>query len=381
MDLNVNINGIKFKTPLILASGHITEAADFFLKAKNHGCSGMVTRSLKRQIPPDRKQTPSPRYAIFDQDSMLNCEWGNERQWEYWRDFGIKAVKDTGSPIIMSLSGREVQGCYQLINAFDELNVDAYEINISCPHSGLLNGNLNINDGHLLAVLKQIRFATKTPIWIKLSYSPFIAEMAKIAESEGADVIVCTNTIGPGMLLDIETSKPKLGIKGGRGGLSGKAIFPIALGCIYEISQAVKIPIIGVGGISSAEDTVQMFMAGASAVQLYTAPALKGFKIFKSIVEGLENFFLRHPQYSSLSSLVGISHQWTKESQFSSPRPDVIAEKCGGCKKCYNSCNFGAIEFKQTKGKTIAVINEKCVGCNVCADICPPKYKAIQASY
>lgn len=378
MDLSVNVNGIKFKTPLILASGHITEAADFFLKAKNHGCSGMVTRSLKQQIPPDRKQTPSPRYAIFDQDSMLNCEWGNERQWEYWRDFGIKAVKDTGSPIIISLSGREIQGCYQLINAFDELNVDAYEVNISCPHSGLLNGNLNINDGHLLAVLKQIRLTTETPIWIKLSYSPFITEMAKIAESEGADAIVCTNTIGPGILLDIETSKPKLGIKGGRGGLSGKAIFPIALGCVYEISQAVKIPIIGVGGVSSAEDTIQMFMAGASAVQLYTAPALKGVAVFRDIVTGLKQFLTNH-EYSSLAELVGISHQWAKENQFSSPRPNIIAENCRGCKKCHDSCNFNAIDFRQMDRRVIASINENCIACNACVGIC--EHKAIQDSY
>lgn len=378
MNLNISVNSIKFDTPLILASGHITETADFFLKAKKFGCGGMVTRSLKKEIPPDRKQTPTPRYAVFDQDSMLNCEWGNEKSWEYWRDSGVQEVQKVNSPIIVSLSGREIEGCKYLIRAFDELCVNAYEINVSCPHSGALNGNLNINGEHLLEILKQIRPITKTPIWIKLSYSPFIVAMAKVAENAGADAIVCTNTIGPGLLLDIETSKPKLGIKGGRGGLSGKAIFPIALECVYEISQTVKMPVIGVGGISSSEGVIQMFMAGASAVQLYTAPALKGVAVFRDIVTGLKQFLTNH-EYSSLAELVGISHQWAKENQFSSPQPNIIAESCRGCKKCYDSCNFNAIDFRQMDRRVIASINENCIACNACVGIC--EHKAIQASY
>ena len=105
MSIDMQVGEMKLQTPLLLASGYITETPDFFLKARPHGCSGMVTRSLKKNTPPERTHVPSPRYAVFNEDSMLNCEWGNERPWTEWRDHGVADVKNTGCPIIISLSG------------------------------------------------------------------------------------------------------------------------------------------------------------------------------------------------------------------------------------------------------------------------------------
>jgi len=382
VSLKTQVGSVNLKTPLLLASGYITETPEFFKKAQPYGCSGMVTRSLKQHVPPDRSKITVPRYAVFGQDNMLNCEWGNEKPWTEWRDGGVHQVKDTGCPIIVSLSGRDLESCCALVKAFDKLNVDAYEINISCSHSGALHGNLNIDVLHLEELMKKVRNITKTPIWIKLSYSNLLFSMAGRAQELGADAIVCTNSIGPGMLIDVKTARSKLGIKGGGGGMTGKAIFPIALWCVHRLSQNLTIPVVGCGGIFTADDVVQMLMAGASAVQLYTAPALKGPTVFKHITAGLQKFLAENPQYASLADLVGLTLDSTKEHHFSSPRPVVIEEKCTGCGICIQSCAFDALTMiRRADRELLAVIADNCISCNACVGVCPPKFDAIKASF
>ncbi len=309
MNIGTRVGNINFATPVILASGRITETPRFFLKAKQFGCAGMVTRTLREYVSPERLNIPVPRSIVLSPDIMLNCESGNEHPWTDWRDKWIGEVKNSGSPLVISLSGRDIAGCQKLIRVFDEQQVDAYEINVSCPHSGAIRGNLNVDIKHLRKLLPLLRTTTDVPIWVKFSYSSFLIKMAKESEGLGADAIVCTNTIGPGLLLDIETSKPKLGAEGGAGGVSGKAIFPIALWCVSQLYQSVKIPIVGVGGIYTAEDVIQMMMAGASAVQIYTQAALKGPKIFKEVVNGLNGFLERHTEYNYLSDIIGVFHR------------------------------------------------------------------------
>jgi dihydroorotate dehydrogenase subfamily 1 len=382
MSLETKVGSMNLRTPLLLASGYITETPEFFLRAQPYGCSGMVTRSLKQHVPPERSRITSPRYAVFDRDSMLNCEWGNERPWTDWKDHGVHQVKETGCPIILSLSGRDMDSCCYLIRALDEMGVDAFEINISCSHSGALHGNLNIDVLHLEQLMKRVRDVTATPIWIKLSYSSLLIPMAKLAEELGANAIVCTNSIGPGMLIDTKTAKPKLGIKGGGGGVTGKAIFPIALWCVHQLSETLSIPVVGCGGIFTADDVIQMLMAGASAVQLYTAPALKGPSVFRRITAGLLRFLAENPQYSSVKDLVGLTLGKTDDHQFSSPRPVVIEERCTGCGICVQSCAFDALSIIRRADKNpLAVIADNCISCNACVGVCPPKWNAIKASF
>lgn len=381
MYLRTKVGEIKLNTPLLLASGCITETSDFFLKAQRYGCAGIVTRSLKESVPLERIKTPAPRYAIFDQETILACEWGNEKPWTYWRDYGVSKVKNTKSPIVVSLSGRDLNSCCKLIKLFDNLKVDAYEINISCPHSGLLHGNLNIDIDYLKNIMKKIRGITKTPIWIKLSYSSFLVQMAIEAESLGADAIVCTNSIGPGMLIDTQTAKPKLGIEGGAGGVAGKAIFPIALWCVSQLSQNIKIPIVGCGGIFTADHVVQMLMAGASAVQLYTAPALKGPKIFEKIVSDLRGFFENNSDYGSIQELIGLTNSKISSNCFESPKPIVVEENCSGCGACIEACAFNALSLSYVNKKPTVSIKDNCISCNACVGVCPPKFNAIRAVF
>lgn len=382
MSLHTSVGSIQLRTPLLLASGYITETPEFFLKAKPLGCAGMVTRSLKEFVPPERRQIPAPRYAVFDQNSMLACEWGNERPWTDWRDFGVSQVQATGSPIIISLSGRDADSCCNLMEVFDTMGVDAYEINISCPHSGMLHGNLNTDETYLRQLLTRLRAHTTTPLWVKLSYSSIMLRMALQAEAYGANAIVCTNTIGPGMLIDTATAKAKLGSKHGVGGVAGKAIFPIALSCVYQLAIALRIPVVGCGGIFTADNVIQMLMAGASAVQLYTAPALKGPAVFKRISFGLEEFIAQRAEYQGITDVIGLTIGKASLHAFSSPPPVVIADRCTGCGVCVPACAFNAIYMANSPGgKGLAVIADNCISCNACAGVCPPKFNAIATKF
>jgi dihydroorotate dehydrogenase/NAD-dependent dihydropyrimidine dehydrogenase PreA subunit len=340
----------------------------------------MVTRSLKEHVPPERAQIPAPRYALHGGQAMLNCEWGNEHPWTEWRDGWAKKVKGTEKPLIISLSGRDIEGCANLITVFGDI-ADGFEINVSCSHSGALHGNLNLDFNHLRLLFGKIRSATRKPIWLKLSYSPFVVEMAAEGEKVGADAIVCTNSIGPGLLIDVNTGLPKVGIKEGAGGVTGPAIFTIALRSVYEISKTVRIPVVGVGGISSADEVIQMMMAGASAVELYTLPALKGPKVFGEIVKGLGKFLDSHPKFNSLSQIVGYSHGKSAQHRFEAPVPTVIKEVCTGCGICIPSCAFDALSLSRTSRKVTAVIHDNCISCNACVGVCPPGLAAITTHY
>lgn len=363
--LQTNVGTITLDTPLMLASGYITETPEFFLESLN--CGGMVTRSLKKDPPLERKSIPMPRYVVFDDGrSMLNCEWGNSVPWVEWYEHGVADVKNVGGVLILSVSGRVIEDCSSLIRIFDEIGVDAFEINVSCSHSGAVHGDLNIDFGHLEKLMTTIRPLTKKPIWVKLSYSSYLLEMAMMAEKHGADAIVCSNSIGPGLFIDIETGLPKLGIKGGAGGVTGRAIFPIALNCVYRLAQTVSIPIVGVGGIFTAEDVVQMLMAGASAVQLYTAPAILGPDVFQRIANDLNSYLIKH-KIDSIRDLIGLSIGKADDNCFKAPKPVVFNEKCIKCGSCYSACVFNAI------GCSYHIDYDKCVGCNACVGVCPVK--------
>ncbi len=368
--LKTTVTGIEFDTPLILASGYITETPDFFLKSIRRGCAAMVTRSLK-QYP--RGEITAPRYYVpTGANYMLNAEWGNEYAWTNWRDKWVDNVADTGQPLIISLSGRNIEQCLELVSVFNALPIAAYEINISCPHSGFLHGNLNIDFSHMRRLVTSVSEKSTKPVWVKLGYSSFITEMAIEAQKCGADAIVATNSIGPGLAIDTNTTRPALGIQGGRGGVSGKAIFPIALECIWTLRQVLDIPVVASGGAADGDDVLQMLMAGASVVQLYTEPALHGPKVFSQIKRSLNTYC--HEHATSIQELIGISLKWAKdENVFSAEPPKVLEQLCTGCGLCKPACAFDAISFirRGPKQPSMPIISENCNTCTACIGICP----------
>jgi len=178
------------------------------------------------------------------------------------------------------------------------------ELNVSCPH---VSGVSEIGQDPKIAakVTRSVKRAVDIPVFVKLSPNVTnIVEIGRAVERAGADAITAINTV-KGMLIDIHVRQPVLSAK--IGGLSGPAVKPVAVRCVYELAEKVKIPIIGVGGIMGWEDAVEFFLAGAGAVQIGTAILQKDLKIFSEVAEGL-SAYLKENGFTSVSQLVGVAH-------------------------------------------------------------------------
>jgi ferredoxin len=203
---------------------------------------------------------------------------------------------------------------------------------------------------------------------MKMSPHPNIQDMAVAMESAGADGLVMINSFGPCMAIDVESGLPLLGSKEGYGWLSGAAIKPLAVRCVYDAAKIVKIPIFGVGGIASGRDAAEMFMAGASAVQVCTAGILKGPDVYGKIVKELEEFLDSHG-YADVAEIKGLTHRRVAERAFGTTVvvPAVDQKRCNLCGLCETSCVYGAI----SASGELLIDAKRCFGCGLCVTRCP----------
>jgi dihydroorotate dehydrogenase (NAD+) catalytic subunit len=209
-------------------------------------------------------------------------------------------------PLILSLYAFTPKEFATVAAKASVAGVDGLELNVSCPHASGTGQELGRDPKLIRDIVKAVRDAVNIPLFVKLTPNVTnIVELAEAAERAGASGITAINTV-KAMAIDIETAKPILANK--IGGLSGSAVRPIALRCVYEIYESVKIPIIGCGGVDSWQATVQFLQAGASAVQIGTAIATRGLSIFKEVSDGVE-MFLKRKCYGSVKEIVGLSHR------------------------------------------------------------------------
>ncbi|OGG13026.1 hypothetical protein A2773_00250 [Candidatus Gottesmanbacteria bacterium RIFCSPHIGHO2_01_FULL_39_10] len=295
---------ITFPNPFILPSGIITEIPAH-KKAEESGAGGITTKSLTVE---KREGYPIPRIIRFDQGFLNSVGF---------RGPGIKAGKDQVKnliksvkvPVIASIFSTRLTEIEILAKEIASISPSLIELDISCPHvedeysKALAMGEKTAYE----AVKVAKKEVGKIPLIIKLSpnYSQ-VAQVAKACEEAGADAISAINTVGPGMIIDIKTKKPLLGNK--RGGVSGPAILPIAVRCVYDIYESVKIPIIGIGGVTTLEDVLQMFMAGATLVGVGSATYTKGMKVFEELKQGLADYMAKE-NIKSLKDIIGIAHK------------------------------------------------------------------------
>lgn len=305
MKIKTKFLGVNFSSPLILPSGVFTTLNDF-LNGQKNGAGGITTKSYTR-FP--RQGNPQPVVARFDHGFINSVGLRNVGIEKATED--IKVFQEKLSiPIIISIFDTNINNFLYMIEKILPLKPKLIELNLSCPNVDDEFGKplgTGVRSSYL--VVKKVKeiIGEKTKIIAKLSPNVLnIKEIAKAVEEGGADAIAAINTLGPGMLIDVNTFKPKIGAK--VGGVSGPAIFPVALRCIYEIYQTVKIPIIGMGGVNSWEDAVAMFLAGASLVGVGSAIYLKGWDIFAKINQGIDNY-LKEKNFSSINEMVGLTHK------------------------------------------------------------------------
>jgi dihydroorotate dehydrogenase (NAD+) catalytic subunit len=366
VDTSINFCGIKLPNPLILASGTIGERSETLLPYLNAGAGAVVTRTLRLKIPPEREHSPSPStYIAKNKSFILNCEWCNSNSWHYWHKYGIKELSEVGT-VILSISGRNLEDCVTLAKKFEKSGVSLFEINISCVHSSIIYGNIPADLSYIKKLIVSLKKAIKIPVMIKLGLSQDLIRIAQIAEKAGVDAVAATNSIGPGLDIDISTGRKLLGIKGGMGGVSGKAIFPLALYAVNSMSQVLKVPIMGIGGISNYQDVIKMLMVGAKCVQIYSAAFLEGPQLFHRIQRNLVTY-LKAKQYKSLDELhVSANKYLSNGTNVDVVYPVIKSSRCNFCGKCIKICLQNAIQMSTT----ISIDYKRCSGCGACAYFC-----------
>jgi dihydroorotate dehydrogenase (NAD+) catalytic subunit len=222
----------------------------------------------------------------------------------------VKQIHETKNavnvPLIVSVYGFTAEEYAKVAKKAVNAGADAIELNVSCPHVKETGSEIGQNPKILAEVVGKVKAVTDKPVFVKLSPNvTSITETAEAAAKAGADAITAINTV-KAIAVDTETSMPILSNK--VGGLSGPAIKPIAVRCVYEIYEHVKVPIIGCGGMANWRDAVEFLLAGASAVQIGTAVAIKGSSIFKAVTRGIDAY-LKRKDFRSVNEIVGLSHR------------------------------------------------------------------------
>lgn len=299
--LTVEIAGLKLDNPTMLAAGILGMSGSTLKRVADAGAGAIVTKSLGLK---PRSGYKNPTVVQVERGLVNSMGLPNPGIEHFAQE--MQETKGIGTPIIVSIYALSPQEFAITAKKALKTGADALELNISCPHAEKTGAEIGQDPKLVKKVVKATRRSVEKPIFVKLTPNVAdIAELAKAAEKAGADAITAINTV-KAMVIDIETAKPILGNK--VGGLSGPAIKPIAVRCVYEIYDAVKIPVIGCGGIERWQDAVEFLQAGASAVQIGTAIATKGLNVFKQVTDGIEAF-LEKKEFGSVKEIVGLSHQ------------------------------------------------------------------------
>jgi dihydroorotate dehydrogenase (NAD+) catalytic subunit len=219
----------------------------------------------------------------------------------------MNELKSTGVPTILSIYGYSSEEFAEVAETAVNIGADAIELNVSCPHIKKAGAEIGCDSLLLTEIVKEVKKKVAKPVIVKLTPNVAnIGEIAKAAEKAGADAITAINTV-KAMNIEIETGRPLLANK--FGGLSGPAIKPIAVRCVYDVYLSVDVPVIGCGGITCWQDAIEFMLAGASAVQIGTAVAFKGQEVFGSVAKGIDGY-LKRKGFKNVKEVVGLAHNY-----------------------------------------------------------------------
>lgn len=296
--LNVKINNLHLKNPVMTASGTFGYGLEFSDFVPLDGIGGIIVKGTTLK---PREGNDYPRMAETA-SGMLNCVGLQNKGVDYFCEHIYPQIKDIDTNMIVNVSGSSPEDYAQCAARIDALErIPAIELNISCP---------NVKDGGMAfgvtcagasSVVKAVRKRYNKTLIVKLSPNVTnVAEIARACEAEGADSVSLINTL-MGMSIDIERRRSRLSI--GTGGLSGPAVKPVALRMVWQVARAVKIPVVGLGGIMTAEDAVEFLMAGATAVEIGTANFIDPAATIK-VRDGISQWLDKHG-CSSVTEIIG----------------------------------------------------------------------------
>ena len=293
--LETSLCGIKLRNPTVLAAGVLGVSKAYFSELVDNGI-GMITLKSISRLPQTGHSSPC---VLSYGPGLINAVgYPNQGIDEAIKEF--KDLHDIGVPIMANIIGKNLDDFNYMSKNFLPYDFAAVEIALSCPHTpgyGMLAGQ---------TTPEVVKNNTSLPVIAKLSPNvENIGMLAKAAQDAGADAISACNSVGPGMVINIDSEEPVLDFM--VGGISGPAIKPIAVRCVYEIYEQVDIPIIGIGGIMTGRDAIEMMMAGATAVGIGSAVYYRGSKVFQIINDEMEEWLISN-NYSSVKEIVGKAH-------------------------------------------------------------------------
>lgn len=299
--LRTNVCGVEFRNPLMLAAGVMGSNASSMNWILKSGAAGVVSKSFSLE--------PNPGYAnpttVGVECGIINAIGLSNPGAENFKE-ELKRIDRKGNVSIASIYGATPEEFSKLVLKIEDY-VDMIELNISCPHAMEGYGASIGQDANLThKIVSAAKDSANKPVIAKLTPNVTdIVEIAMVAQDAGADALTLINSLGPGMKINIDVARPVLSNK--FGGMSGKAIKPIALRNVYTVYDNVDIPIIGVGGISNFEDVVEFLFAGARAVQIGTSIMDEGVEVFDKINKDLEKF-MNKKGYESIDEMIGLAH-------------------------------------------------------------------------
>lgn len=297
MNTKVNLAGVELKNPVMTASGTFGSGAEYGEFVDLNRLGAVVTKGVANVPWPGN---PTPRIAEVS-GGMLNAIGLQNPGIDVFARRDIPFLKQFDTKIIVNVCGKSTEDYIEVVERLADEPVDLLEINISCP---------NVKEGGIAfgqdpkcaeAITREVKKYARQPVIMKLSPNVTdITEMARAVEAGGADVVSLINTL-TGMKIDI--NRRTFAIANKTGGMSGPAVKPVAVRMVYQVANAIRLPVIGMGGIATAEDAMEFILAGASAVSVGTANFYNPYATVE-IVEGIENYMKQH-QIENIAELVG----------------------------------------------------------------------------
>jgi len=384
MDLEVEMCGVDFLNPFILASAPPTADGNLIKRGFEAGWGGAVTKTIVgRDV---EVKNVSPRLAVLKCGkkvvAMQNIELVTTRKLDEWLEDIKKLKREFPEHVVIGsiMSIYDEKGWQSVAEEVQSAGADMLELNLSCPHGMPEKGAgaaIGQNADMVKDVVEWVKDVASVPVLAKLTPNVTdIAVIAKSAEEGGADGISAINTVLGFIGIDVDTLNPKLNVfgKSAFGGISGTAIKPIGLRCVAEIAKSTKLPISGIGGISDWKDAVEYMLLGATTVQVCTAVMLKGFGIVKNLIEGLSSF-MQEKGYEKVSEFVGSALDSVVSFGELDPNRKCIAsistENCSKCYSCVTACSDGGFNAISIVDGYPVVDESRCDGCGLCVCVCP----------
>ena len=299
VNLRTRIASLNLENPTILASGIMDEDAGSMLRAFNSGAGAVVTKSIG--IKP-KLGYPNPTFVELEH-GILNAMGLPNPGIEEFRE-EISKLKKSDIPVIGSIFGSDVKEFVFLAKKMQEYGTDAVELNMSCPHAKGYGLEIGADPKILNEITIKVKASVEIPVFVKISSNVSdIVKIAQAAEDGNADGIVAINSV-KAIKIDIETQMPILANK--VGGYTGRAIKPIGVRSVYDIASKINIPIIGSGGVTTGEDAIEYFMAGATAVQIGSGVYYRGIDIFSKVCNEISIWMENHG-YSKIQDIIGVA--------------------------------------------------------------------------